>query len=449
LLFLHLIKIEYLTMIENKKLLGLVAIVLILVFGFVFLLTKTKSVLEDEVEFHEMVLNEFGMCDDIWDSEVDLVKPNQTLSQLFAALNISQVVGHEITTRMVEDSIFDPRRFRAGRTYIAYFDKNDFDSIRQPRHFFYEINNIDFLHVNLDDTLVVRRGQKEVTVVPKVASGLITSSLWNAISAQGAHHDLALRMSEIFAWEIDFFRIQKGDGFKVIYSESYVGDKSIGISSIDAVYFNNYGRDLFGFYFEADTIAGFFNEKGESLRKAFLRAPLEYVRISSRYSASRLHPVLGVRRPHFGTDYAAPHGTPILAVGDGVVTQAAYGRGNGNFVRIRHNSVYETQYLHMSRFAKGIRPGTRVRQGEVIGYVGATGLATGPHVCFRFWKNGQQVDHLREEFPSAEPLPEQYTVEFSELKNNLKAHLDKIEMIESSTVDEEDEYEINEALSSL
>jgi len=446
---LHLIKIEYLTMIENKKLLGLVAIVLILVFGFVFLLTKTKSVLEDEVEFHEMVLNEFGICDDEWDSEVDLVKPNQTLSQLFAALNISQVVGHEITTRMVEDSIFDPRRFRAGRTYIAYFDKNDIDSLRRPRHFFYEINNIDYLHVDLNDTLVVRRGQKEVTVVPKVASGLIKSSLWNSISAQGAHLDLAIRLSEIFAWEIDFFRIQKGDGYRVIYSESYVGDKSIGISSIDAVYFNNYGRDLYGFYFEADTIAGFFNEDGESLRKAFLRAPLEFYRISSRYSASRLHPVLGVRRPHFGTDYAAPHGTPILAVGDGVVTQAAYGRGNGNFVRIRHNSVYETQYLHMSRFAKGIRPGTRVRQGEVIGYVGATGLATGPHVCFRFWKNGHQVDHLREEFPSAEPLPEQYTVEFTELKNNLKARLDKIEMIESSTVDEEDEYEINEALSSL
>jgi len=423
----------------KKKTLVLLLAVVVLGFALIFLIIKFKGDGGDEATLVESVANEFGMYEEDWDIEVDLVKPDQTLSQLFSSLNISHDIGYEITTRMVEDSLLDPRLFRTGRTYSAYFDKNDIDSLRRPRHFFYEINNIDYLHVNIDDTLVVRRGQKEVTVVPKVASGLITTSLWNTISAQGANVDLAIRMSEIFAWEVDFFRIQQGDGFKVIYSESYVGNRSIGISSIDAVYFNNFGRDLFGFYFESDTIADFFNEEGESLRKTFLRAPLQFGRISSRFSNSRLHPVLGVRRPHHGTDYAAPYGTPIIAVGDGVVTQAAYNRGNGNFVRIRHNSVYETQYLHMSRFARGIRPGTRVKQGEVIGFVGSTGLATGPHVCFRFWKNGQQVDHLREEFPSAAPLNEVYLDDFSKLKNTLKARLEKIEMVEWSSPDDESE----------
>jgi len=195
---------------------------------------------------------------------------------------------------------------------------------------------------------------------------------------------------------------------------------------VEAVYFYHGGREIEGYRFEQDTIKGYFDGDGVNLRRVFLRAPIEYGRISSRYSHSRLHPIHGDRRPHLGTDYAAPHGTPILAVGDGVVTRASYTAGNGNYVRIRHNSVYETQYLHMSRFATGIRPGTRVSQGDVIGYVGSTGLATGPHVCFRFWKNGRQVDHLRLEFPSGDPLPEVYMETFLEKVDSLGSRMDAL-----------------------
>ncbi len=429
-------------MIYTKRKVGIFALVLLGLVVAAFIIIKFYGSKGDKETLPERVYNEFGICEDDWDSVVDLVKPNQTMSDVFLSLNFSQAESNKIISRMVNDNLFDPRRFRAGRTFLAYYDIDDQDINRKPRHLFYEINNIDYLHFVLKDTLQVFRKQKEVTVVPKIASGLITSSLWNTIAAQGAHRDLAIRMSEIFAWEVDFFRIQKGDGFKVIYGENHIGERSIGLERIEAIYFSNLGRCLFGFFFESDSISDFFNEKGESLRKAFLRAPLEFGRITSRFSHNRLHPVLRVRRPHHGTDYAAPRGTPILAVGDGVVTRAAYNSGNGNYVRIRHNSVYETQYLHMSRFGKGIKPGTRVRQGQVIGYVGSTGLATGPHVCFRFWKNGKQVDHLREEFPTQEPIPKRYMKEFITLKEGLMARLNEIEMKEwSGGRGEEDENE--------
>ncbi|MFO7977816.1 MAG: peptidoglycan DD-metalloendopeptidase family protein, partial [Bacteroidales bacterium] len=249
----------------------------------------------------------------------------------------------------------------------------------------------------------------------------------NVLIENNLSPELVLRLSEVLAWEVDFYRIQKGDRFKVIYQQDYVGDQPYGISKIDAVYFQHHGRDVYGFQFEHDTINGFYNPEGANLRKVFLKAPLEFGRISSRYSTSRFHPVLKQRRPHYGTDYAAPTGTPILAVGDGTITQTSYTSGNGNYVRIRHNSVYETQYLHMSRFAKGMKPGVRVMQGDVIGYVGATGLATGPHVCFRFWKNGKQVDHLREEFPSANPLHEDYYQVFFPLRDQLMLQLEAID----------------------
>lgn len=216
----------------------------------------------------------------------------------------------------------------------------------------------------------------------------------------------------------------------MIYEENFVGDESVGIGRIDAIYFSHHNRDILGFKFESDTVSGYFGPEGENLRKVFLAAPIKFGRISSGFSSSRLHPVLGTRRPHYGTDYAAPTGTPIYAVGDGVVTQARFTSGNGNYVRIRHNSVYETQYLHMSRFAAGIRPGKRVNQGDVIGYVGMTGLATGPHVCFRFWKNGQQVDHRREEFPSADPLHEDYFDQFFIIRDQLMEKLENISFTE-------------------
>lgn len=373
----------------------------------------------EPIQEPEPELDEFGIAVETYQVKSGTVGSRQTLSHILSGIDLS-ALDIDVIARSMRD-IFDPRRLKAGQSFYAYFET---DSVSVLRYFIYEISPLEFLKIEFADELLLSREEKEVTVVPATAVGVIHSSLWNALSSNNINPELAIKLSEILAWEVDFYRIQRGDRFKVIYKESYVGENPIGISQVDAVFFVHQGREIYGFRFEQDTIYGFFNEEGESLRKVFLKAPLEFGRISSRYSTSRLHPILKRRRPHYGTDYAAPHGTPILAVGDGRVTQTAYTSGNGNFVKIRHNSVYETQYLHMSRFASGIRPGTYVKQGEVIGYVGSTGLATGPHVCFRFWKNGQQVDHLREEFPSADPLPDTYHQEFFGFRDRMMQALD-------------------------
>lgn len=371
-------------------------------------------------------LDEFGFKLNTYHIRSGVVASGQTLSHILSRFELGPPTVEAIAGKMLD--VFNPRRIRAGQSYHGYFEPEDSLSLR---YFIYEISPLEFLVVDFSDSLDVFREEKEVDTRVRTASGVIRSSLWNVLRDHGLHPELAIRLSEVLAWEVDFYRIQEGDRFKVVYREDYVGDRSVGVPLVDAVFFVHHGRDILGFRFEEDTLSGFFNPEGENLRKVFLKAPLEFGRITSRYSHSRLHPILNQRRPHYGTDYAAPHGTPILAVGDGVVTEARYNSGNGNYVRIRHNSVYETQYLHMSRFGAGIRPGTRVTQGQVIGYVGSTGLATGPHVCFRFWKNGRQVDHLREEFPSADPLPLEYHGQFTVIRDSLMTVLDAIDLPES------------------
>jgi len=363
----------------------------------------------------------FGIPRDVYRIENGVVEARQTLSHIFSRLGFNQADTDRVAREMKD--VFNPRRIRRGNNYYAYYAM---DGSAALSFFIYEISDLEFVRIDFRDSIRVLRSQKQVSVIPGATSGIISSSLWNTLMDNDLHPELVMHMSRILAWSVDFYRIYPGDRFKVLYSEQYVGDRPVGVSHVDAVYFLHRGREIEGYRFEADTIKGYFDPDGNNLRKFFLRAPLEFVRISSRYSHSRLHPVHGDRRPHLGTDYAAPHGTPILAVGDGEVTRASYTRGNGNYVRIRHNSVYETQYLHMSRFASGIRPGVSVSQGDVIGYVGSTGIATGPHVCFRFWKNGRQVDHLRLEFPSGDPLPEEYMDAFVRRKELLKSKLDNI-----------------------
>ncbi len=402
-----------------------VSLAVIVLFAYLFLRNANEPQLvaeEPEEVIEEVIyLDEFGVTEGGYVIHSEVVRRGQTLSHILSRFDLGPVMIDRIARKMIDE--FNPRRIRAGNAYHGYYNP---DTTNTLKYFVYEISNLDYVKVFFADSILVERGQKEVTTQTREASGIIQSSLWNALSANKLSQQLAIRLSEVLAWEVDFHRLERGDRFKVVYQENFVGEESIGIPRVDAVYFVHRGREVHGFNFEHDTISGFFNQEADNLRKVFLKAPLEFGRISSRYSHSRMHPVLGHRRPHYGTDYAAPRGTPILAVGDGVVTRTAYTSGNGNYVRIRHNSVYETQYLHMSRFAKGMRPGTKVKQGDVIGYVGATGLATGPHVCFRFWKNGQQVDHLKEEFPSADPLPEDYHEMFFELRDSLIIRLENI-----------------------
>ncbi|MBW6498306.1 MAG: peptidoglycan DD-metalloendopeptidase family protein [Bacteroidales bacterium] len=404
--------------------LAAISLAVIVVFSILYYQRSKSHSNEEElvVEEPELVLDEFGFEEGQYLVRSETVRSGQTLSHILATFDLMPLTIHTIVDEMQE--VFNPRRIRAGQTYHGYYNPGGPDSLR---YFIYEISMLEYLKIGFGDSLIVERGEKEMTTLKRTASGIISSSLWNTLSANNLSPELAIRLSEVLAWEVDFYRIQKGDRFKVVFEENFVGENSAGITRIDAVYFVHQGREIYGFQFESDTINGFYNPQGENLRKVFLKAPLEFGgRISSRFSHSRMHPILKHRRPHYGTDYAAPHGTPILAVGDGVVTEAAYNSGNGNYVRIRHNSVYDTQYLHMSRFGAGIRSGTRVTQGQVIGYVGATGLATGPHVCFRFWKNGQQVDHLREEFPSADPLHPDYHEQFFEIRDHFTKELEAI-----------------------
>jgi murein DD-endopeptidase MepM/ murein hydrolase activator NlpD len=234
---------------------------------------------------------------------------------------------------------------------------------------------------------------------------------------------LAVELSEIYQWSIDFFGLQEGDKFKVIYDESFVDSNSVGISRIHAAWFYHAGHAFWAIPFEQDSVMSYFDEEGNSLRKAFLKAPLRFSRISSGFSNSRLHPILKIRRPHHGVDYAAPIGTPVQAVGDGQVIAAAYQRGGGNYVKLKHNGVYTTAYLHLSKFGKGIKQGAYVKQGDVIGYVGSTGLSTGPHLDFRFYKHGKAVNPLKVEAPPVEPVHEENLLDYELVKQSMMAAL--------------------------
>ncbi len=346
------------------------------------------------------------------------IRRNETFSDLLQPFDVPypKIVALARKARPV----FDVRDLRAGKPYRVYLRD---DARRTPAYLVYEQDAVQYVVFSLNDTMQVTARERPVTVTEREAGGVITGSLYNTLVDQGADPALAIEMSEVFAWQIDFYRIQKGDAFSVIYEERSVGGTPIGIGRIRAARFFHSGRDYYAFYYEQDGEANYFDEAGNSLRKAFLIAPVKYARISSRYSGRRFHPVQKRYKAHLGTDYAAPTGTPIRATGDGVVIEARYRQYNGNYVKIRHNGTYATGYLHMSKIAKGIRPGVHVRQGDVIGYVGSTGLANGPHVCYRFWKNGQQVNHLRETYPSAVPVAEAHRAAYTAYAEAMRARL--------------------------
>lgn len=362
----------------------------------------------------------------LFDIEVDSfniiqnkVQKNEFLANILLPHNVSYVTIDQLATKSKE--IFDVRKIAVGKEYTLLTKK---DSAQTAQYFVYQINDIDYVVYDLRDSIQITKGEKEVVTEQRQIAGTINSSLYQTLQENGGNPFLAVRLSDVFAWSIDFYRIQKGDWFKVIYQERFVDGKSIGVGKIEAAEFNHFDRSFFAFNYAVDGKDDFYDEEANSLRKAFLKSPLKFSRLSSRFTMRRFHPVQKRWKAHLGTDYAAPSGTPIMATGDGVVTKSAYGRGNGNYVKIRHNSVYETQYLHMSKRAAKV--GKQVRQGDIIGYVGSTGLATGPHVCYRFWKNGKQVDHLRQDFPSAEPIAPEKKDDFIQLKDSMQMKLNAI-----------------------
>lgn len=342
---------------------------------------------------------------------------NQMLGNILNDYGVSNQQIYEISKLPREE--FDVRKIKAGNKYALFIDSIG------VRYFIYEKNLVNFAVVHIEDSIHVEVCEKPEVVQTFEVSGSISSSLWEAFQEMGSNPMLALDLSEIYAWSIDFFSLQEGDEFKVIYDESFVDTNSVGISKIHAAWFLHAGHQFWAIPFVQDSVRSYYDEEGNSLRKAFLKAPLRFSRISSGFSNSRMHPILKIRRPHHGVDYSAPTGTPVQAVGDGQVIAAAYQRGGGgNYVKIKHNGVYSTTYMHLSKFGRGIKKGVYVKQSDVIGYVGSTGLSTGPHLDFRFYKNGQAINPLKVEAPPVEPIHEENLLDYELVKRSIIAELE-------------------------
>jgi len=311
------------------------------------------------------------------------------------------------------------RKLQIGKPYTLLFDQ---DSTNVPKAFIYHPDALGYSVIQLRDSIYGKQVNKPIRTVELEATGVIESSLYETIQNSGYNNMLTYFMADVYAWTIDFTRLDKGDRFKVIYTEKFVDDSiSVGIEKIKAAYFEHRGKGLYAYEFETDSIKGivdYFDDKAKNLRRAFLKAPVKFSRISSRYNLKRRIAYYGRVKPHKGTDYAAAVGTPIMATANGRVTKASYTRGNGNYVKIKHNGSYSTQYLHMKR--RKVKVGQYVKQGDVIGWVGMTGNTSGPHVCYRFWKNGRQVDPFKQKLPEAKPIS-------SELKKRYFAHIKETE----------------------
>lgn len=313
---------------------------------------------------------------------------------------------------------FDSRRIKTGRPYHIISTK---DSTDKGVALVYEDDAVHYTVLHLTDSLYATKREKKITLHETTATGIIESSLYLTLTQQGLSQALAMEMADIFAWTIDFYRLQKGDSFEVLYDQRFIEDEFIGIGDIKACTFTHKDRVFEAYFFVQNDNPDYFDIEGQGMRKAFLKSPLKFGRMTSGFSGRRFHPVQKRFKSHKGTDYAAARGTPILSTGDGTVIESKYRGGNGNYVKIRHNSTYTTQYLHMSK--RGAKVGDVVKQGDVIGYVGSTGLATGPHVCYRFWKNGSQVNHRQEEFPSTDPILPENMERFLKEVHELRARL--------------------------
>lgn len=355
------------------------------------------------------------------------VKRNESLASILSGYNVPHLTIHELAQQAKD--IFDVRKIAPNKKYTLLCSP---DSVPTPKTLIYEPSDLEYVVFHFGDSVKVDRKEKAVEVQEREISGVIEQSLAVTMDQLGASPALTNKFVDVFAWQVDFQRLQKGDRFKLIYEDLIVEGKSVGIGEIKGIYFEHFKNPYYAVPYDQGEGVDFFDEEGNSLRKALLKYPIEFTRISSRYTKSRFHPVQKRYKAHLGTDFAAPTGTKIRAVGDGIVQEARYKGGNGNYVKIRHNATYTTQYLHMSKIASGMKPGTRVKQGQVIGYVGSTGLATGPHLCYRFWLNGRQVDALKVNLPPSAPIIEEHKAAYEEVKFKVIERLDKIPFKENS-----------------
>lgn len=370
------------------------------------------------------IVVEFGFTLNDFQVVQDTIKSGDTFGKLLESYNIGNFKVHEVTEQ-IKDS-FNMRDIRVGKPITLLKTK---ESPHQLQVFIYQKDNIHYSVVDFRDTIVkAYNRQKPITIKKRTIATAITGSLSETLNKNGVEAGVANNLAKIYEYSIDFFKIQKDDKFAVTMYEKFINDTVyVGVDRLESSFFEHKGKRIYAFPYKIDSLAKrfeYYDEEGKGLKTMFLKAPLDYFRISSRFSPKRFHPVQMTWKAHKGTDYAAPHGTPIKTTASGVVERTGYTAGNGNYVKVKHNGTYSTQYLHMSKIL--VRQGQRVEQGQVIGKVGSTGLATGPHVCYRFWKNGVQVDPLAQKLPNTEPMNAKHKAKYLEYIAPLKKELDSI-----------------------
>jgi len=390
---------------------------------FLFLLIsckKTEKTTQETIIEEKPKTERFGFVIEDFHVVYDTVKPGDTFGKMLSKQGFSATEIHNVVEK-IKDSI-NLQNIRTGQPYLFL------KSLKAPHtlnFLIYQQDMINYSVIDFRSGISVYNRQKPIAIKRKIIVDSIKGSLYNTLDTNGVSATLTHNLSSIYAWSVDFFKIQKGDAFGLIFNERYINDTTyVGIENIEGSFFVHKGIKIYAFPFKKDSLAGeeYFDEKANALRSMFLKAPLKFSRITSRFSPKRFHPVQKTWKAHKGTDYAAPHGTPIMTTANGIVVQTGYTSGNGNFVKVKHNQTYTTQYLHMSRIA--VKKGQRITQGETIGYVGSTGLATGPHVCYRFWKNGEQIDPLKLVFQNSEPLEKKYQERFLTQIEPIKKELD-------------------------
>ena len=414
--------------------------ILVILLGLVVLQSCKKDtaalteVIEEEIVVKPVIIEEFGYILNNYKVIKDTIRSGESFGEILDRNHVDYPEIYKIA-EAAKDT-FDIRRLRAGKPYMILAKQ---DSTAKAQVFIYQPNKVEYLIIDFTDSVQTVFGRKEVTTTMKTASGIIESSLSEAIQRQNLNYILALEMADIYAWTIDFHHLQKGDNFKLIYEEKFIDDTtSVGIGNITAAYFEHKKTPIYAFNFVTDSIKNtndYYDENAKTLRRKFLKSPIKFSRVSSRYNLRRRIKHYGYKvRPHKGTDFAASIGTPIRSTANGTVTASRYKGANGNYVKIKHNSTYSTQYLHMKK--RAVRKGDYVKQGDIIGYVGMTGSTAGPHVCYRFWKNGRQVDPFREKLPTAEPIKENLIDNYFIFIEPLKKQIDSIptQVVETAIV---------------
>jgi len=395
-----------------------------LVFIFIACGDSTTEQTQEKTQEILKPLKAYGFDLNQFNAVRDTIKNGDTFGAILNNHGVSHTTIFNIATKYRDT--FDVRRLVVGKPYLLLKSKDTLDRLQ---YFVYGKNKIQYAVVDLSDSLRVYTKSKPITYIDKQASGVIENSLYLTMEENNLSPAMTDRLANIYAWTVNFFKIQKGDRFKVVYTEKFIDDTvSAGIHRIKASYFEHKGVPLYAFGYENEKLPSldFYDEKAQNLRRAFLKAPVKFSRISSKYNLKRRIKYYGYKlRPHKGTDFSASIGSPILATADGTVTKAERKGGNGIYVKIRHNNTYETQYLHMKKY--NVRVGDFVRQGDVIGWVGMTGNSGGPHVCYRFWKNGRQVDPFKQDLPASKPLATKFHEDYFSYIGSVKAQLDAIE----------------------